>query len=102
MNLKLLIGVVLFVIGLIAAVAGIAGVGEGIIDKTPVAVEENRSQGLGDTAGQMVLPAIAALSLAIGGLLIGLSVGDWKHPRTHQEPGDEVVNPEGHQKMKHV
>jgi hypothetical protein len=42
------------------------------------------------------------LSLAVGGLLIGISAGNWKHPRTHIEPGDEVVNPEGYQKMKHV
>jgi hypothetical protein len=35
-------------------------------------------------------------------LLIGISVGNWRHPRTHHEPGDEVVNPEGYHKMKHV
>jgi hypothetical protein len=40
--------------------------------------------------------------LALGGLLIGLSMGNWKRPRTHLERGDEVVDPEGYQKMKHV
>ena len=29
--------------------------------------------------------------LAVGGLLIGLSMGNWKHPRTNLEAGDAVV-----------
>lgn len=102
MNLKLIAGIVLFVIGLAAAVAGIAGVGEDTVDTTSMVVEENRSQYLPDTVGKMVLPFVAALSLAVGGLLIGLSLGNWTRPRAHAEPGDEVVNPEGHHTMKHV
>jgi hypothetical protein len=78
---KLLIGIVLFVIGLIAAAMGIAGVG---------------------TDSSLAIAAMAGLSLAAGGLLIGLSMGNWKQPRTHLEPGDEVVDPEGYHKMKHV
>ena len=84
MNLKLLAGIALFVVGLVTALAGIAGVGEGV------------------QAGGYAIPIIAGLSLALGGLLMGLSLGDWKHPRTHLEPGDEVVDPEGYHKMKHV
>ena len=81
MTVKLLIGIVLFVIGLIAAGMGIAGVGTGT---------------------SFFIPAIAGLSLAAGALLMGLSMGNWKHPRTHLEPGDQVVDPEGYHKMKHV
>jgi hypothetical protein len=95
MNLKLLVGIVLFVIGLGTAAVGIVGVGG-----TPgpgVAVEA-----FGEAAANVAIPAVAGLSLAVGGLLIGLSMGDWKHPRTHLEPGDEVVDPEGYHKMKHV
>lgn len=50
----------------------------------------------------IAVPAVAGLCLAVGGLLIGLSMGRWKNPRTHLEPGDAVVDPEGYQKMKHV
>ena len=50
----------------------------------------------------MAIPGIAGLSLAIGGLLIGLSMGNSKHPRTHLEPGDRVVDPERYHKMNHV
>jgi hypothetical protein len=103
MNVKLLLGIVLFVIGLVTAVVGIAGVGQNEVDAAQaVVVEDNRSMNLTETMGQMAIPFIAALSLAIGGLLIGLSVGNWKHPRTQLKPGDEVVNPEGYHKMKHV
>jgi hypothetical protein len=52
--------------------------------------------------GRITIPLISGLSLAIGGLLIGLSVGNWSNPRTNLRPGDEVVNPEGYHKMKHV
>jgi hypothetical protein len=50
----------------------------------------------------LILPLIAGLGLASGGLLIGLSLGSFEHPRSTIRPGDEVVNPEGYQKMKHV
>ena len=103
MNVKLLVGIVLFVIGLVAAVAGIAGVGDQqAATEAAVVVENNRSQHLSGSLGQMALPFIAAFSLAIGGLLIGLSAGNWKNPRTNLKEGDEVVNPEGYHKMKHV
>ena len=103
MNLKLLIGIVLFVIGLATAVVGIAGVGQpDTRDSAAVIVEENQSLHLGDSTGWLTLPFIAGLSLAVGGLLIGLSLGSFKNPRTSLEPGDQVVNPEGYHKMKHV
>ena len=102
MNLKLLAGIVIFVIGLMTAVAGIVGVGQSEISGPPTVVENNRSLSIPTGAGSNALPWIAGLALAVGGLLIGLSVGDFKHPRTHEEPGDAIVNPEGHQKMKHV
>ena len=103
MNVKLLVGIVLFVIGLIAAIGGIAGVGQpDVRDQPSIVVEGNQSQHLSDGAAWMALPWIAGVSLAVGGLLIGLSMGSFKHPRTNIKPGDEVVNPEGYHKMKHV
>ena len=103
MNVKLLIGIVLFVIGLGAAVMGIASVANpSATDEPSIVAEGNQGHNLSDSAGTMALPFVAALSLAVGGLLIGISLGNWKNPRTNLKPGDEVVNPEGYQKMKHV
>ena len=101
MNLKLLVGIVLFAVGLCTAAVGILGVST----KTgpDVAVEATQNQGpFGQGLANVAVPAVAGLSLAVGGLLMGLSMGNWKHPRTHLEPGDEVVDPEGYHKMKHV
>jgi hypothetical protein len=103
MNLKLFIGIALFVFGLAMAVVGITRVGDTDTAPAPAVVaENNRSEALLDGAESIAIPLAAALSLAVGGLLIGISVGNWKHPRTHLKPGDEVVNPEGYHKMKHV
>jgi hypothetical protein len=103
MNVKLLVGIVLFVIGLATAVIGISNVANRDAQDPPaVAVEGNQSQQVADAAGSMAIPLISALSLAVGGLLIGISVGNWKNPRTNLKPGDEVVDPEGYHKMKHV
>jgi hypothetical protein len=101
MNWKLLVGIVLFVIGLVTAAVGIIGVGA---EPGPDAIDANKQAAgaMAVAAKNVAVPAIAGLSLAIGGLLIGLSMGNWAHPRTHLEPGDEVVDPEGYHKMKHV
>jgi hypothetical protein len=101
MNVKLLIGIVLFAIGLCTATVGIIGVGSTPGPDVTVEADHNATP-LERAFGGVAVPAIAGLSLAVGGLLIGLSMGNWKHPRTTLKPGDEVVDPEGYQKMKHV
>lgn len=98
MNLRLLAGIVIFLIGLVTAGIAISDVGNA--ETTPfVAAEEGP---FAQQFDNLVLPIGAGLSLALGGLLIGLSMGRWKTPRTHLEPGDAVVDPEGYHKMKHV
>ena len=103
MNVKLLLGIVLFVVGLVAAVAGIAGVGQPARGNEPAMIaESDGAASTSQSSSSAVLPWVAGLSLAVGGVLMGLSMGNFKNPRTHAEPGDQVVDPEGHQKMKHV
>lgn len=102
MNIRMLVGIVLFVAGLGLAVWGIAGVGSDSATETMVTTRDNVSGIDNPNSGNMWVPVMAALSLASGGLLIGLSMGNWRRPRRHYEPGDEAVNPEGHHKMKHV
>jgi hypothetical protein len=102
MNVKLVLGIALFLIGIITAVVGIVGVGQ-VVDRPLIEAEgATTHDDTTQTVRMFVLPAVAALSLATGGLLMGLSMGNWKNPRTHLEPGDEIVDPEGYQKMKHV
>jgi hypothetical protein len=99
MNLKLLVGIALFLIGIATAAYGIVNISQAT-DRELIVAGGNR--GWQEMAGRIAIPLIAGLSLATGGLLIGVSLGNWKHPRTHHEPGDEVVDPEGYQRMKHV
>jgi hypothetical protein len=102
MKLTMLVGIVLFVIGIGTAVVGIVGVGRST-DSRMEALDANQgTPAFAQTVRHFAVPAVAGLSLAIGGLLIGLSMGNWRHPRTHLEPGDEIVDPEGYHKMKHV
>jgi uncharacterized membrane protein len=69
MNVKLLPGIVLFLIGLATAVVGIAEVGRN--DAGPAAVvEDSRSLNLSEGAGRMIIPLISGLSLAIGDLVL--------------------------------
>jgi hypothetical protein len=102
MNLRLVIGIALFLIGIVTAVMGVTMVGDGPDRQTAVVAAEEGPNALQQALGNFAIPAIAGLALAVGGLLIGVSLGDWKHPRTHLEPGDRIVDPEGYHKMKHV
>ena len=101
MNVKLLVGIALFVAGIGTAAYGIATAGASP-EQPLIMTDQNTSAELENAIGNVAIPLVAGLALAIGGLLIGVSLGNWKNPRRHLEPGDEVVDPEGYQTMKHV
>lgn len=99
MKASLVIGVVLLVLGISTALFGMLNVGE----ETLAEVESTSVQfPIGGPIWYVAVPIVSGLSLALGSLLIGLSMGNWRNPRSQQRPGDEVVDPEGHHKMKHV
>jgi hypothetical protein len=93
-------GVVVFALGLVLAALGIVQVGgefSAVGSSVPSPTSDAQS-----TGWYLLIAVVAGLALASGALLIGLSFGNWRHPRTHLEPGDEIVDPEGYHKMKHV
>lgn len=98
MKASLVAGVVLLVLGISTALMGMLGVGT----QVPSTVDSTVQYPIGGPLWYVGMPIISGLSLALGALLIGLSMGNWRHPRSHEERGDQVVNPEGHHKMKHV
>lgn len=99
MKTSLMAGVALLAIGISTAFMGLLNVG----GQSPGADSSTSVQyPIGGPLWDVGLPIIAGLSLALGALLIGLNMGNWRHPRSHPKPGDEVVDPEGHHKMKHV
>jgi hypothetical protein len=101
MSVKLLLGIAIFLIGLVTAISGMVRVGTPVGPNVKETADYNAGP-LQQTLEKAALPAFAGISLALGGFLIGLSMGNWKHPRAHVEPGDEIVDPEGYHKMKHV
>lgn len=97
MKVSFAVGVALFVLGLVLGVVGIAG------GSDPELIHSVTSEApAGSSLSAVAIPLISGLALAAGGLLVGLSMGNWRHPRSGHEPGDAVVDPEGHHKMKHV
>ena len=88
MKASLVLGVLAFVFGLGMALVSMTSA-------TGVAGAEG-------SAWNVIVPVLGGLSMALGGLLMGLSFGNWRHPRSHVEPGDEIVDPEAFHKVKHV
>jgi len=103
MKPMLMIGVLLFVLGLGLAGFGMLGVG----DERPITVSGGASavpveQQTESSGSSPTVAILSGLTIATGALLIGLSYGNWSTPRSTHEAGDEVVDPEGHDRMKHV
>lgn len=100
MKTSLVVGVALLVFGIATALMGIFSVGDQVAgaSESSTAVQYP----IGGPLWYIGVPIISGLSLGLGALFIGLSMGNWRHPRSHPEPGDEAVNPTGHHKMKHV
>lgn len=98
MKTSLLAGTVLLVLGVSTALMGMLHVSEPM----PGTADSSVQFPIGGPLWYVGIPIISGLSLALGALLIGLSMGNWRRPRSHPKPGDEVVDPEGHHKMKHV
>jgi hypothetical protein len=99
MKTSLLVGVVLLVFGIATALLGIFSVGDQMVTTTD---SSSVQYPIGGPLWYIGVPIVSGLSLGFGALFIGLSMGNWRRPRSHSEPGDEAVNPEGHHKMKHV
>lgn len=90
------IAVVLLLFGLVTAGMAIGGVGS--TNRGDSVVEQQA----GDGSTMPILGLLAGLSLSAGVVLFGLGMGRWSNPRSHSQPGDAVVDPEAHDKMKHV
>jgi hypothetical protein len=100
MKVKLLLGVVILIAGIVAAVMGIAGVDRSDdLRDTPAIAREQNVPGPGDQnqparqqATSMVLPVLAGLAIAAGAALIGIGMGNFRRPK--------IVPPESPQEHK--
>jgi hypothetical protein len=85
MNGKVLLGIVIVVIGLIAAVYGIAGISEPndvrneVRDEAVIVGDQN--QPAREKALSMFIPVLAGVSIAAGATLIGIGMGNFRRPK---------------------
>lgn len=77
-------GILLLMVGLIAAIATIAGMGRAADDARnpdPVAIVGDQNQPARDQATSLLLPIMAGLAIAAGGVLVGLGMGRFENPK---------------------
>lgn len=81
MNGKAWFGVLMLVVGLIAAVYGIVGVSEPNDIRNQPQVVGDQNQPEREEVASMLIPVIAGVSLAAGAALVGLGVGAFRRPK---------------------
>ena len=92
MTVKVLLGVVILLLGIMGAIVGIVGMDRpGEVRDAPAITGQQGQQGRpepGDQnrperrqAASMVLPVLAGLAIAAGAALIGIGMGNFRHPK---------------------
>ncbi len=79
---KVLLGVLILVVGLLAGVYSIAGmssVGNEAREETQIVGDQNQRDR--DDAASMLIPVIAGVSIAAGAALIGIGMGAFRRPK---------------------
>jgi hypothetical protein len=81
MHVKILLGILLVIVGLVVAVAGVVSVRgqDEVRSKAGVVGDQNEPQR--EQSASMMLPAIAGLTLAAGAALIGIGMGNFRRPK---------------------
>lgn len=77
------LGILLLMVGLIAAIASIAGLGlraDRAEVPDPVAIVGDQNQPARDQATSLLLPIMAGLAIAAGGVLVGIGMGRFEDP----------------------
>ena len=76
-----ILGILLLMVGLIAAIASIAGLGQSADTGNPAAIVGDQNQPARDQATSLLLPIMAGISIAAGGVLIGIGMGRFEDPK---------------------
>ena len=76
------LGILLLMVGLIAAIATIAGLNRPSAEVAdPVAIVGDQNQPARDQATSLFLPILAGLGIAAGGVLVGIGMGHFANPK---------------------
>jgi hypothetical protein len=74
-------GILLLVIGLAAAIGSIAGVGRPADDRNDVVTVGDQNRPARKEATSVLLPIIAGMTIAAGGVLVGIGMGHFADPK---------------------
>ena len=75
-------GILLLVVGLVTAIASIAGLGQPVGDAHEnTAIVGDQNQPARDQATSLMLPIIAGLTIAAGGVLVGIGMCHFFDPK---------------------
>ena len=76
------LGVLLLVVGLVTAIASIGGLGQPAGDaRGNTAIVGDQNQSARDQATSLMLRIIAGLTIAAGGVLVGIGMGHFENPK---------------------
>ena len=85
------LGILLLVVGLVTAFASIAGLGQPGDARGNSAIVGDQNQPARGQATSLMLPIIAGLTIAAGGVLVGIGMGQFEDPKIvpHDSPQAE-------------
>jgi hypothetical protein len=78
---KVLLGILILVVGLIAAIYGVAGMSEPNPGRDDAAIVGDQNQPDREEAASVLMPVVAGVSIAAGAALIGIGMGAFRRPK---------------------
>jgi hypothetical protein len=89
MNVKIFLGIVILIFGIIGTTIGIVGMNrpDDVRDAPAIAIQQtppvpgDQNQPGRRQAASMVLPVLAGLAIAAGAALVGIGMGNFSHPK---------------------
>jgi cadmium resistance protein CadD (predicted permease) len=78
---KVLLGILVLVVGLIAAIYGVARTSEPDQGRDEAAIVGDQNEPDREEAASMLIPVVAGISIAAGAALIGIGIGAFRRPK---------------------
>jgi len=78
---KVLLGILVLVVGLIAAIYGFARTSEPDQGRDEAAIVGDQNEPDREEAASMLIPVVAGISIAAGAALIGIGIGAFRRPK---------------------
>ena len=78
---KVLLGILILVVGLIAAIYGVARMSDPNQGRGEAAIVGDQNEPDREAVASMLIPVVAGVSIAAGAVLIGIGMGAFRRPK---------------------